>query len=211
MNVTLSKLPGLLEGKDLCIMESILSGRIDEVSYDFRCIDRAFDAYGKSVSSSADAVSPERHILMMFKLLYVNYSIFREELLPLITSIYMVRTSGSISKTCKMEVADTSVFAKVVSKRHFDICLRRYREMFTHVRCANAVPIDIERGMVLSIKASNSTPLTPNNSIFKIYGDESRIQGFDKHVHNKTSAFTIDDSGIIYPRPLVTASNMEDL
>jgi hypothetical protein len=210
--ITLGRLDNLFEGKEKEVMISLIGERPGEVSYDFLCIDRAFRAYGSAEDSDVlNAVSPERHLLMMFKLLYVNYSIFREELLPLITSMYLVRTAGSIHRTCKSEIGENSVFAKVISKNFFDVCLTRYREMFTHIRPGNAVPIDIAKGMVLSIKASNSTPLYHNNKIFKIYGSESRIAEFDRHVANQTSAFTRGDSGIIYPRPVVTSGNMEDL
>lgn len=207
----LERIRKLIPDKDYAVLEALSSGRYEEIFYDFRRFDRAFFGLGCKLATGKPH-TPERHLLHMFKILYMLNGIVYVNLLPLLVTIYLLRTRKAVSRKPIREVKATSMYAKVIGKNIFEDCLKRFCEVHEVLSVGdNAVPIDMVNGPMLSMLWADSTKFIPGEKIFRSDFSESRIHEFDDKVKKRLPAFTVSNSGILIPTQNITNTTLEDL
>lgn len=207
----LEKLKQYLPEKDMWVLNAILTDS-SAISYDFRRMDRAFIGAGMCVTSGK-AHCPERHLLVMFRLLYTMGCMVYVDMLPLLSTMYLLRTRKAIGKRCPLEeVKENSYYAKVVGKNVFDLCLKRFKLIHPVISFgANAVPIDMEKASVVSIDMANSTRFYAGEKIFLVEASPARAEDFDSLLRKKLPAFEVTSAGILMPVNISSPTTMEDL
>jgi len=207
----LEKLKQYLPEKDVWVLSALLSDSA-AVSYDFRRMDRAFIGAGMCLTPGK-LVCPERHLLSMFRILYTMGCMVYVDMLPLLSTIYLLRTRRAIGKRCPIdEVKNNSYYAKVIGKNVFDLCLKRFKLIHPVINFGvDAVPIDMEKASVVSIDMANSTRFYAGEKIFLVEASPARAEDFDSLLRKKSPAFEVTSTGILMPVSISSPTTMEDL
>lgn len=207
----LEKLKQYLPEKDMWVLNELLSNSVS-VSYDFRRMDRAFIGAGMCLTPGKPA-SPERHLLSMFRILYVMGCMVYVDMLPLLSTMYLLRTRRAIGKKCPSEgIKENSYYSKVIGKNIFDSCLKRFKLLHPIINFgSDAVPIDTEKASVVSIDMANSTRFYAGEKIFLVEASPARAADFDTFLRKKAPAFEITSTGVLMPVNISSPTTMEDL
>lgn len=199
-----------LDVKEAGVLDSLISNKGEGVDYSFREFDMMFKTYNKCKTDADKRTTPERHLLNMFKLIYVSYGIINLNVLPLLTTIYLIRTKSSLYRVPRVIENEKSVYAKVVGKDVFNLSVKRFRVIYKSIKTKSKdIPIDSKKGVMLSIESRRFVKTFPDETVFKISSDPNRIKLFDDKVKSGKPAFIVKDN-ILHPYTEPSNDRLED-
>lgn len=198
------------------ILEKNGSGDFGDIPFYMAQAATAFKAYGDILKQrgSADTtkkISPEKHMMNMFKLLFVSNIFFDPDMLDSLVCLYLYNTKESLYRQIKKSLKDSSVYARMIGKKNYQESSGIYKNVyrFLHDSKGNLF-LDPDKEVILKIFDKLENLKCNSMVISHIVPDESRLDLFNGKLKRKEQLFRYDEiSGLLMPFNLFTDISFE--
>lgn len=198
------------------ILEKNGSGDFGDIPFYMAQAATAFKVYGDILKQrgSADTtkkISPEKHMMNMFKLLFVSNIFFDPDMLDSLVCLYLYNTKESLYRQIKKSLKDSSVYARMIGKKNYQESSGIYKNVyrFLHDSKGNLF-LDPDKEVILKIFDKLENLKCNSMVISHIVPDESRLDLFNGKLKRKEQLFRYDEiSGLLMPFNLFTDISFE--
>jgi len=198
------------------ILEKGSSGSLGDIPFYMSQAFTAFRVYGdilrkKGSSDTTKRISPEKHLMNMFKLLFVLNISFDPEMLDSLVCLYLWNTRESLYRQIKKTLEDGSIYNKMLGKQNYSESSGIYKNIYRFLHNPKQNLFLEPDEDVISIVFNELDNLRCNSiMISHIIPDESRLSVFNDKLKKKERLFRQDEiSGLMVPFNLVTDISFE--
>lgn len=178
------------------------------ISFQYIQACRAFRSFGQMLIRASDKhkVSPEKHILNMYKILFICNISFVPDMIGALTAVYMFDTKFMLYRDIKVSLNEKSIYNIMLGKSCYSKSAKVYKQIFpafdvegTFVPRTGIEP-DIKEMEVILDDLDNLRPYLSDHKISHVAGDIGRIKLFNDLKRARKPMFYYNEStGFMVP------------
>ena len=175
----------------------------------------AFKVYGDKLKKqgtpdTTKKISPEKHMMNMFKLLFVSNISFSADMLDSLVCLYLWNTKESLYRQIKKNLEEVSIYNKVLGKKNYSESAEIYKNTYRFLHEPDNLFLDPDEQVINDIFDHLENLRCSSIMISHVIPDESRIKLFNSKLKKKEQLFRFDEeTGLMVPLNLFADANLE--
>ena len=175
----------------------------------------AFKVYGDMLkkhgtTDTTKRISPEKHMMNMFKLLFVSNISFSADMLDSLVCLYLWNTKESLYRQIKKNLEESSVYNKMLGKKNYSESSGIYKNIYRFLHGQNNLFLDPDEQVISDIFDHLENLRCSSIMVSHVIPDESRIKLFNSKLKKKEQLFRFDEeTGLMIPLNLFDDMTLE--
>ena len=198
------------------ILEKNGSGDFGDIPFYMAQAATAFKIYGDMLKQKGSAditkkISPEKHMMNMFKLLFVSNIFFDPDMLDSLVCLYLYNTKESLYRQIKKNLKDESIYTRMLGKKNYQESSGIYKNVYKFLYDPKGnLFLEPDKDVISKILDKLENLKCRSMVISHIIPDESRLDLFNNKLKRKEQLFRYDEtSGLVIPFNLFTDIGFE--